>query len=290
METIYRSIVTEAQFKSAIQFGHTAEGLHWDYKSDLNYKKPIDTAKDMCSFANSYGGTLFIGITESMGTNGLKVASGINPQINIEKIKEHLNTVILNSIRPSVNFSSHVLSVDGKPIVCINIEPSIALCGALFNSDTQAFCFPQRTEYGNRYFQFNEIEMRMNNSSPRAVYLKLLEYLNGREQSDITIYPKPLIEQLKRTYLRIIRCNSHEFELGFNSRLIRLPYSMIKEVWNKGNVGEDLCVLLEERIVETEIGENLDIDHYLDREQNAKLHRNSASNKHIKKHGMRSLQ
>ena len=61
---LYKPFKTAQDFESRIRLGETPENIYWDYKSVLNSKEPTNIAIDLVAFANTYGGTLLIGLSE----------------------------------------------------------------------------------------------------------------------------------------------------------------------------------------------------------------------------------
>ena len=100
----------------------------------------------------------------------------------------------------------------------------------------------------------------MTESRSRRSFLTLLSVSKGRPEVPATIYPRVKVDNIQSSALRVIDGNSAEFEVAVNSRAIRLPYTMLLEVWNKSNVGEEICVKLSETIVESHEDGNLDIE------------------------------
>ena len=236
---LYKPFKTIQDFESLIHFGETPEGIHWDYKQVFNPKDPADIAIDMAAFANTYGGTLLIGIAEKK-INGLKVASSFVPNVDIEEIKKQVHTRIYEIISPKIDVQVVPIEVSGNLIAAVNVEPSINLVGVCLDRDRRQYSFPYRTEYGNQYMIFEEIEKRMVDNKTRAMYLKLKKYIP--ERSKISIYPTPLGNAQTEWAYEWIDESENEFKLICNDVMsIRLPISAVDEIW-KGNVS--LCLKL----------------------------------------------
>lgn len=84
---IYTPFKTAQDSECLIHLGETPESIHWDYKQSFSPKKSEDFAVDLSAFANTYGGTLLIGVAEK-SDGAKKVASGFVPSINVEEIKK----------------------------------------------------------------------------------------------------------------------------------------------------------------------------------------------------------
>jgi len=274
-------IRTVEDFKEHIQIGSTQESSFLDFKAMVDFKGKKDRqtlaqdfAIDLCAFANTLGGTILIGIGERQNENGIKVANGICPIENPDEIKVFFNNDVRGLIHPGVSFEIRILKIP-KIILSVNVFPSIHLTSTCLHKDRNSFCFPYRTEVGNRFYLFHEIEELMNNVNSRAMYLKLLSHLKEHQSADVTLYPKPLVKNVNGVKISIINDNAEAFELTINTRVIRLPYSLIDEIWNKSDVGTSLCLKLKERIIERGKAGALDLDHPMDRHENETTQKNA---------------
>ena len=197
----------------------------------------------MASFANTYGGTLLIGIAEKK-ENGLKVASNFVPNVDAEEIKKHVFTRILDLISPKIYAQVVQLNVSDNVVVAINVEPSVNLVSVCLDKDRQSFCFPYRTEYGNRYMSFEEVEKRMMDNKTRAMYLKLKKFLPSGGK--VIIYPSPIRNNQCEWYVEWLNGMDDEVRLSQNGlRSIVVPLSFIDEVW-KGQMG--VCIKMNTRL------------------------------------------
>ena len=240
---LYKPFKTAQDFKSLIHLGETPEGIHWDYKQMLNHQEPADIAIDLAAFANTYGGTLLIGIAEKK-INGLKVASNFVPNADAEEIRRLVNTRIHEIISPKIDVQVVQIEVSGNLIVAVNVEPSANLVGVCLDKDRRSFCFPYRTEYGNQYMIFEEVEKRMMDNKTRAMYLKLKKYFPTDEK--VKIYPAPIANNKIEWRFEWINNSENEIRLNQNGyRSIVVPISFIDEVWNdRGGI----CLKLNERL------------------------------------------
>ena len=240
---LYKPFKTVQDFESLIRMGETPEGIHWDYKQAFNPKDPADIAIDLAAFANTYGGTLLIGVAEKK-INGLKVASSFVPNVDAEEIKKLVHTRIHEIISPKIDVQVVPIEVSGNPIVAVNVEPSINLVGVCLDRDRRQYSFPYRTEYGNQYMIFEEVEKRMVDNKTRAMYLKLKKYLpNGGR---VMLYPFPIRNYQTQWCFNWMDGFDNEIKLeanGFGS--IVVPISFIDEVW-RGHEGA--CLKMNTRL------------------------------------------
>ena len=240
---LYYPIKNQPDFESLIHIGETSECIHWDYKQAFNSKDSDAIAIDLAAFANTYGGTLLIGVTEKK-ENGLKVASGFVPNIDVEEIKKHVFTNILDLISPKIDGKIVQFDVSGNVVVAINVEPSVNLVSVCLDKNRLSFCFPYRTEYGNRYMSFQEVEKRMMDNKTRAMYLKLKKLIPSKGR--VTLYPFPIANYQAQWFAEWNSGSENEITLWRNDyRCIIVPLTYIDEVW-KGNDG--VCMKMNTRL------------------------------------------
>lgn len=243
MAMLYTPFKTAQDFEGLIRLGETSESIHWDYKQTFNSKKLEDIAIDLAAFANTFGGTLLIGVAEK--SDGVKkVASGFVPGINVEEIKKTVHTHISEIISPKIDVQIVPIEVSGNLVVAINVEPSINLVGVCLDRDRRSFSFPYRTEFGNQFMTFEEVEERMADNKTRAMYLKLKKYIPSGGK--VNVYPAPIANNKIEWRFEWIHNSENEIRLDQNGyRSIDIPISFIEEVWN-GRGG--ICLKLSERL------------------------------------------
>lgn len=240
---LYQPFKTPQDFESLIHLGETSESIHWDYKQTFNSKKLEDIAIDLAAFANTFGGTLLIGVAEK--SDGVKkIASGFVPSINVEEIRKIVHTHVSEIISPKIDVQVVPIDVSGNLIVAINVEPSINLVGVCLDKDRRSFNFPYRTEFGNQFMTFEEVEKRMVDNKTRAMYLKLKKYIPSGGK--VNVYPAPIANNKIEWRFEWIHNSENEIRLDQNGyRSIDIPISFIEEVWN-GRGG--ICLKLSERL------------------------------------------
>ena len=240
---LYTPFKTAQDFESLVHLGETSESIHWDYKQSFNPKKAEDLAIDLAAFANTFGGTLLIGVAEK-NDGAKKVASGFVPDINVEEIRKTVHTHISEIISPKIDVQVVPIDVSGNLIVAINVEPSVNLVGVCLDKDRRSFNFPYRTEFGNQFMTFEEVEKRMVDNKTRAMYLKLKKYIPSGGK--VNVYPAPIANNKIEWRFEWIHNSENEIRLDQNGyRSIDIPISFIEEVWN-GRGG--ICLKLNERL------------------------------------------
>lgn len=240
---LYKPFKSAQDFESLIHLGETPESIHWDYKQSFSPKKSEDFAIDLAAFANTFGGTLLIGVAEK--SDGVKkVASGFVPGINVEEIRKTVHTHISEIISPKIDVQVVPIEVSGNLVVAINVEPSINLVGVCLDRDRRQYSFPYRTEFGNRFMTLEEVEERMADNKTRAMYLKLKKYIPSGGK--VNVYPAPIANNKIEWRFEWIHNSENEIRLDQNGyRSIDIPISFIEEVWN-GRGG--ICLKLSERL------------------------------------------
>lgn len=240
---LYRPIKNQDDFKSLIHIGETPESIHWDYKQQFNDEKKSDIAIDLAAFANTLGGTLLIGISEK-NIDGRKVANNLFNIDDFERIKKSVYTSILDLLSPHIDVQVVSIKVDDVLIVAINVEPSVNLVSVSQEKNRHYYCFPYRTDFGNRFMAFDEVEKRMMDNKSRAMYLKLKKHIPSKGK--VTIYPFPIGNYRAEWFAEWNSGFENEITLWRNDcRCIIVPLTYIDEVW-KGNVG--VCIKMNTRL------------------------------------------
>ena len=240
---LYHPIKNQQDFESLIHIGETSESKCWDYKQEFNDDKASDIAIDLAAFANTCGGSLLIGVSEK-NIDGRKVANSFFNVENYEKIKSSVYTKIFDLIFPHIDVQVIPININDILIVAINVDPSVNLVGVCLDKDRRSFCFPWRTEYGNQYMPFEEVEKRMMDNKSRIIYLKLQKYLPSGGK--VNLYPFPRGNYQSEWSVEWINGFEDEVRLAQNRfRSIVVPLSFIDEVW-KGHEG--VCMKMNTRL------------------------------------------
>lgn len=239
---IYQSIRTLEEFRANVQFGQALETIHLDFKQTFSVSKADDTAfdlaVDLAAFANTQGGVLLFGISEAKNSNQIRVAKGVVPGLDAEKLKQFLNNAVVDRIQPAVRFESFLISLPDGAVMAVNVEPSIEVVGVCLNRDRQAFSFPYRTEHGNRYMDFAQVEERMSESNSRRTYLKLQKLLKvDGSPKEVVIFPGVEGDvHENHWWVELLRNNDQSFILRRNSNEVHMPFSLIEEAWRMDNM------------------------------------------------------
>ena len=105
---------------------HVAEGWYVEYKSEV--PKPRDLAKSLSSFANRYGGWLFLGIQEESTNNTAASFPGI-PDPDVPAALEQIRNAAKDLLQPTAFYNTHTLAgplpaislAQGRSIIVVRI-------------------------------------------------------------------------------------------------------------------------------------------------------------------------
>lgn len=146
------------------------ESDYIDYKKDFAFfelqdrnqvqKKKAELRHDICSFANSKGGTILFGITESKGVAREILGVDID---NIEAYENRLKDIV-SKIEPFVpQYTLHFLRIaEDKYVVVLKVDEGIYK--PYVNQDSHSFKFYLRRGSGKVNMNYEEVK-RMYNSS-----------------------------------------------------------------------------------------------------------------------------
>lgn len=103
------------------------EGWYIDYKSSP-YKDSADFGKHMSSFANQYGGFIFVGVEENQKTNRAEKFIGFDTS-DVNKILERIRAAATTNVNPELYYESHVIHgpieeiqlAEGKSIIIVGV-------------------------------------------------------------------------------------------------------------------------------------------------------------------------
>lgn len=229
LDMLYKPFKNEVDFLSFIHFDETSECIHWDYKQSFNSNNLEDIAVDLAAFANTFGGSLLVGVAEKL-KEGQKVASGFLPNVDVDFIRKKIHTQVRDLISPNIDVQVIPITVNGNLIAAINVEPSVNLVGVCLNRDRMRYCFPYRTEFGNRFMTYEDVEKRMLDNRSRLMFLKLKKFMV--DNNKVVIYPSPINNEHSEWTLELTSETEDVFKLVKNgNKSIILPFSSLSEVW-----------------------------------------------------------
>lgn len=178
----------------AIIDGGVAEGLHLEFKSgpvpwpdkEDGTTPGLEAAKDVAAFANTLGGTILAGVTESKSG----VASGLSPIKNGGRLRDHLSAWLGQYLEPREVASTVELQpipVDGGCVLAINVPawagPPVAVG---WTKGEGVMRFPIRREAITSVMSPNEVFGRAEAAS-RRTFLQLQALRLAHQLVDVRI-------------------------------------------------------------------------------------------------------
>ena len=157
-----------------------SEGWHIEYKSQL--PRVRDLAKSLSSFANQYGGWLFLGIDENPGSQTAGKFTGVKNEV-VSEVLESVRNAAKDLVRPQIPFQHRVIS---GPVDTVGLSPkrSIVVVRVPEGSNT-----PYIHNDGKIYIRIGD------SSSPISVTDKATFDLLYRRGEDKRSYLKALVER-----------------------------------------------------------------------------------------------
>jgi len=122
--TMLTMIILEETMKISQIFPDViGENLNYEFKAALNENNPVKWAKTIVAYANSEGGTIFVGVSDDGEASGLDIAA-------VDKIKNQVALENERHIIPKAKISYLLRNVDdrfGSFVLGIKVSPSESL-------------------------------------------------------------------------------------------------------------------------------------------------------------------
>lgn len=245
----YEPITSEPQFRSRIALGATTESISLDFKYDLDrwrapqdaerHKGQLELCRDVAQFANTWGGTLLLGVSERL-LNGVKVADRISDLREFDPRREWIEQALHNCLVPNTT-TRHIDKIQLSPelVIAINVPPSEHLVSVFDPAAGTIECM-FRTNHGKDRMNPDAVEAHLMNNT-RAAKLAL-----DRVQSSTTLKDVDLasglwryqqrgnansLERIPTDVVRIGSIDENDFELRFANIPVRIPYGLLREAW-----------------------------------------------------------
>jgi len=263
-------IRTPVDFTAAVKVGESVESVWLDFKAEVNPRDPKwqkELSRDVAQFANTFGGCLLIGIEERADmTTGLKIAAGIKPVAEPDRVREWVEQAITNHVVPSTlaRVISFIRVTEGT-LVAVNIPPSRSMVYVWDRNDHTIECL-HRTNHGKAWMNPDEMERQMMNGS-RAARLTFIDARSRATQKDLVevvggvwyyVHGRAHQVPIQPTFVGVIRNESDGwFEMSGavhvqnmtapELRTITIPFDLVRSVW----VGPEgsLSLLLAARLI-----------------------------------------
>lgn len=262
-------------FASTVQLGRTTESLELEFKrevkdwdmrqgmpnrDELRKKAQKEICRDIVQFANTVGGCLLIGISETFDAGPrLYKADSIVPLPDPGKLKEWIEQAITNYLVPST-FSRDIviLELPQGHILSLNI-PASRHAVSLWDNAEHAIEYVRRTSHGKEWMNPDEAERHIMDGS-RASKLALEAAMRATPKREVEIAGGLWMESLanippQRWNPQGLPTLSHLSEYWFEVHILNygnlvrviIPYGVIEEAWV--GVSGAINLLLKVRII-----------------------------------------
>lgn len=272
-----RFITDLTSFEAIVKLGETPEGGCLDFKerveigsklresgSGLPENKKIENQLELCrdvsQFANTDGGCLLIGVSETQSAVGVKVARAICPVPEAEKLRQQIeDTLSLYTVPSTFRRTLVPINIPGKGVVLALNVPASERPVLVWNRRQQWMQCYRRTSHGKVALNPAELEALLMDKA-RAVRLRLdrlvaessaiVEIHSGVWEESLPSWTGSDAEQVAVTLLRDYRASisvigESEFTITISLKngttvAINVPYGFVEDVW----MGESGAVTL----------------------------------------------
>ena len=240
MYTTYRRIETWNDVPRAGPLdANVRESHRLDLKETVAPDKTAEHAKDMATFANTFGGVILIGAAVD---KGIVTYPGVSRE-HATKLAEIYEQTAKDMCSPSPVVDAIMVPIpDGSDVLlAVNVDPVIdGPVGARAAKSQDAWVFPVREASHTKYLRPNELPMYMNPQLRRSILLLdqirfgadvLLWHYPERRREDQFVGPVQL-ESLNSTIGEVyLNKNAVTFAVPRNGPPIRVPLTDIECVW-----------------------------------------------------------
>lgn len=250
----YAPITTAADFAREIRLGSTRESICLEFKTSVERQKPkaaLELARDVAQFANTLGGCLVFGVSETTDADGRRVAQRVTPLASAETDREFITNAVANYLVPNT-IAYTAIPIDlpnGEVVLVVNVAPSAKVV-TVFDRQNSTIQFVRRNSHGKTYHNPDELEGALMDGS-RAKYLSVLAAV-GAEPHPVVVLASAVHQKYTRsrwmrasTDCRITVCDEGFFGLSVgvlhprplpNPIEVRIPYGLVREVWRVHDV------------------------------------------------------
>lgn len=287
-------IRTPADFQRHVTIGTTPESSTLEFKDRYDERNPNanhELRKDATALANTWGGSILIGVSEADGPDGRKVASG-TPGAEPGRLVDWIPGVLSQKVHPPVRHSVDVVRVAGGgadvDVVVLNVRPHVDGLGCVQDDrEPDWLCVPYRDDFGVKYYHPAEALKHMNPSVRRIeilvndlvaegnevrvtspLYLQRMETDNEREvrlrrevgnytftgQRPAHLGSRQLELPLPAEPAWFGRVNEQQLEIRVRRVVFAIPFGAIRELWTAAD--GRLAVALQCDLVLLENGEH----------------------------------
>jgi hypothetical protein len=239
----YTPIVREQDLPTPGPLHATAqEREHLDFKSFASKTKGIEHAKDIAAFANSLGGTILVGVTETTGTLAIPGVAG-QTATEVKDIYEHAAL----KCSPKARIDAVIIRTStGVDVVAINVPPSpdavLGVPGVASEAEApNSWRYPIRRATQTDFLTPEQLSLHMN-PTIRRVFVRLsaipttapvrvdsVHYSNG-QYFGTKIFAGAAVE----LFIKSVSLETNALELERqqpSSKTCRVPLMDVVDVW-----------------------------------------------------------
>ena len=270
-ELPWHPIESSADLLSRVTLQETSESVTLEFKLKLqgpgipNHKQrecaQKELCRDICQFANTFGGTLLFGVEEGQ-VDGRSVAIEYHRVDDIATVQQWILQAVRKYVVPAtIRLEFRSLAVKDGEILAVNVPPSENLI-TLWDQENGTIESLRRTDHGKEYMNPDELQRHLMDTGRRGMLA--LRRLHARLGCDAVslmsgVFEAPMTKHNPSTRLRRLSwpvclglMHDDEFELRIPNLsagmpTVTVPYGLIRQVWTTadGKVG----ILLDARIV-----------------------------------------
>lgn len=203
-------IRTADDFERVVKFKVTPESVGLEFKATYDKADASEIRKDVLALANSWGGTILVGVSESRENGNEAVASGLAPKTDLEEIKKRITDVLAKKVFPSVRAETFMLSVPTPDkrargeILAVCVWPlADGLASYEVENDPASLRFPYRFNDRVKFFGPAEVTKRMD-SQGRRMQIRARE-LGFEQGAEVRIASAVTARRLERDFERRVR-------------------------------------------------------------------------------------
>lgn len=210
-----------------------------DFKENASPEKTAEHAKDMATFANTFGGVILLGTKVDQG---IVSHPGIS-RAHAARMAEVYEQAAKDLCSPSPIVNAIIIAMPGSSdvLLAVNVDPMIeGPVGSRSGKEQDAWLFPMREGSHTKFLKPNELPMHMNPKLRRT--LLMLDCIKDREKVRLWHQPEAMTGGGASAALDLPaqEASKHGVDLAKNSvtfivespnAFVGVPLTEVDEVW-----------------------------------------------------------